>query len=158
MTDPNKSYGRARAHIVELMTFPFKSLLDELSALQSENEKLQEEVKSLNAHKAFTDTVSMYVGNYKMWKAQSEFRSALLELGTPLSGEYPNGESGEWPTKLENVDLYLTKLSEAFLAIPSPEQKRLFKCYQQGRGDEFLTAKDNITKPCVTPYAQGNKP
>ena len=61
-------------------------------------------------------------------------------------------------TKLENVDLYLTKLSEAFLAIPSPEQKTLFNCYLQERGDEFLTAKSNVIKPRVTPSAQVNKP
>jgi hypothetical protein len=85
----------------------------EVANIRNAELDLTEQVRALEPYKEFTDSISFYVGNYPAWKAQSEYRQAMSDLGRPLSGEYPS-KGMSYPTHAENVDLYLGRLVDGF--------------------------------------------
>lgn len=82
---------------------------NEIGEVRQSKRSLTEQVRLLEPYREFANSVSVYVGNYPAWKAQSEYREVLRNLGQPLSGEYPSSNAS-YPTHAENVDLYLGRL------------------------------------------------
>lgn len=115
----------------------------EVADIRNAERDLTEQVRALKPYKVFADSISVYVGNYPAWKAQSEYRQALCDLGHPLSGEYPS-EGMSYPTHAENVDLYLGRVVDGFYELKQKVPESVSGTHwdvadlDSARGDIFL--------------------
>lgn len=96
------------------LSMKYENVRSELTKLELEKNEFRKQIADINHYKSFAISVNTYIGNYPAWKAQSEYREGMLNLGFPLSGNYPKGENGQWPSNLENVDIYLGKIVDSF--------------------------------------------
>lgn len=72
-------------------------------------QRLEQSEFERDQYKQFAESVYIYMGNYPVWKAQSEYRQMMSEKGMPLSGEF-----SQPPTRAECVDLYLGRIVDSF--------------------------------------------
>ncbi|WP_286824061.1 hypothetical protein [Idiomarina sp. UBA1919] len=108
----------------------------ELEAKVSECESLQ---SNLEHYEQFAEQCYWYIGTYPAWKAQSEFRELLVELGCPLDPK--NG------SRAADVDFYLGKVVDACADIRTKAHRANFDDeaehwlgtqLSEARGDNWL--------------------
>ena len=119
----------------------------------TEHNKIQKELersKTITAerdmYKDFAKSIYLYAGNYPVWKAQSEYRQSMDELGHTISKEF----SGQHLTRPELIDRYLGNIVDAFAVLyekgsPDFMQSSHLGCWDKDnlsevRGDNFLTS------------------
>ncbi len=121
--------------------------------LISDHNKIKKELEHSKAiaaerdmYKSFAMSVYLYAGNYPAWKAQSEYRQSMDELGHTISNKF----SEPHPTRPELVDRYLGNIVDAFAVLyekgsPDFMQSSHLGCWDkdnlsEARGDDFLTS------------------
>ncbi len=121
--------------------------------LISDHNKIKKELEHSKAiaaerdmYKSFAMSVYLYAGNYPAWKAQSEYRQSMDELGHTISNEF----SGSHLTRPELIDRYLGNIVDAFAVLyekgsPDFMQSSHLGCWDkdnlsEARGDDFLTS------------------
>lgn len=109
---------------------------EKLTAKENECADLTEKVES---YEEFAEQCYWYVGSYPAWKAQSEFRELLTELGCPAD---PKSES-----RAASVDFYLGKVVDACAELREKAPSVKFgddaelwsnKQLPEARGDNWL--------------------
>ncbi len=123
----------------------------------TEHNKIQKELEHAKAiaverdmYKNFAKSIYLYAGNYPVWKAQSEYRQSMDELGHTISNEF----SELHPTRLELIDRYLGNIVDAFAVLyekgsPDFMQSSHLGCWDNAslsevRGDVFLKSPTTI--------------
>ncbi len=123
----------------------------------TDHNKIKKELKHSKAiaaerdmYKSFAMSVYLYAGNYPAWKAQSEYRQSMDELGHAISKE----SSQPHPTRPELIDRYLGNIVDAFAVLyekgsPDFMQSSHLGCWDndnlsEARGDVFLKSPTTI--------------
>ncbi|MCQ9090980.1 hypothetical protein [Vibrio alginolyticus] len=114
----------------------------------ADHNKIEKELKSTaterDMYKDFAQSIYLYAGNYPAWKAQSEYRQCMNELGHAIGKEL----SPQHLTRPELIDKYLGSIVNAFAVLnekSSPDfmQSSLLEYWgkdnlAEARGDSFL--------------------
>ena len=128
----------------------------------TEHNKIQKELersKTITAerdmYKDLAKSIYLYAGNYPVWKAQSEYRQSMDELGHSISKEF----SGLHLTRPELIDRYLGNIVDAFAVLyekgsPDFMQSSHLGCWDKDnlsevRGDNFLTSPTRAAPTCT---------
>lgn len=119
----------------------------------TEHNKIKKELEHSKAiaaerdmYKNFAKSIYLYAGNYPVWKAQSEYRQSMDELGHTIRKEF----SEPHPTQPELIDRYLGNIVDAFAVLyekGSPDfMQSSYLGYwdkdnlSEARGDDLLTS------------------
>ena len=104
-------------------------------------ERNRELALDLDLYKTFAESVKFYAGNYPAWKAQSEFREVMSDVGHPLSDRHlkPLSSDDEHLNHAEYVDLYLGRVADGLAKIYKIRH-HLYHDYHENenRGDFYL--------------------
>lgn len=95
-----------KAKAIKLLGGVSASEHDELKA---ERDKLQAEH---DLYMDFAKSIYTYAGSYPVWKAQSEYRQMLEEIGHPLFDEHSVP-----PQRAELLDIYLGRVVDSFAQL-----------------------------------------
>lgn len=124
--------------------------------IKKEREYLKTIAEERDMYKDFAMSVYLYAGNYPAWKAQSEYRQNMDELGQAISKEL----SQPHPTQPELIDRYLGNIVDAFAVLyekgaPDFMQSSHLGCWDKDnlsevRGDVFLKS-PTTTIPTKSP-------
>jgi len=87
----------------------------------AEFSSLREKAEGLEPYKDFAESIKIYAGGYPAWKAQSEFREVMHNIGAPLTDRHLSpcsSDSDYIPLKrAAYVDLYLGRVVEGLALI-----------------------------------------
>lgn len=120
----------------------------EYAALEERHREAKERVEQLEPYREFTESIITYTGSYPAWKAQSEYREVMAELGSPIPATY----TAPLPTTAELVDMYLGRVVDGLAVLatkpPLPHRTQAFGCetkwqgpgLSSARGDRYLGA------------------
>lgn len=124
--------------------------------IKKEREHLKTIAEERDIYKSFAMSVYLYAGNYPAWKAQSEYRQSMDELGQAISKEL----SQPHPTRPELIDRYLGNIVDAFAVLyekgsPGFMQSSHLGCWDKDnlsevKGDAFLKS-PTTTVPTKSP-------
>ncbi|HDT5864453.1 TPA: hypothetical protein QHB43_004430 [Aeromonas hydrophila subsp. hydrophila] len=111
----------------------------------AEFSSLREKAEGLEPYKNFAESIKVYAGNYPAWKAQSEFREVMHNIGAPLTDRHlsPCG-ADDIPLKhAEYVDLYLGRVVDGLALVYQNEPSIERWNDKNARGGGYLKRDNN---------------
>lgn len=114
----------------------------------AEFSSLREKAEGLEPYKNFAESIKVYAGNYPAWKAQSEFREVMHNIGAPLTDRHLSPcSSDNIPLKhAEYVDLYLGRVVEGLALIYKNESSIARWDDKNARGVHYLEQHNDPVK------------